>query len=101
MIGCDLWNPTWLGQFIATATPEVRMMSRYRPHDTTHWRHVKPEWRSSPGNSLPLAFTYLKKILSAEEYERMVREYRDGRRDIRIDNEFIVTCFVPDAHSRR
>jgi hypothetical protein len=75
-------------------------MSRYQPHDTTRWTRVKPEWRSAPGNTLPLAFTYLKEILSTQEYERMVREYQDGKREVRIENGFIVTCFVPEAEPR-
>jgi hypothetical protein len=73
-------------------------MSRYQPHDTTRWTRVKSEWRS--GNTLPLAFTYLKEILSTQEYERMVREYQDGKREVRIENGFIVTCFVREAEPR-
>ena len=75
-------------------------MPRYQPADTTSWMRVKPEWRSSSRRTLPLAFTHLKEILSAEEYERMVREYQDGKREVRIENGFIVTCFAPDADSR-
>ena len=73
-------------------------MSRYQPHDTTRWTRVKSEWRS--GNTLPLAFSYLEEILSTQEYERMVREYQDGKREVRIENGFIVTCFVPEAEPR-
>jgi hypothetical protein len=56
---------------------------------------VKPEWRSLPKNTLPLAFDYLQSVLSAEEYARMVRQWRSGQRDVRIENGFIVTCFTP------
>jgi hypothetical protein len=30
----------------------------------------------------------------------MVREYQDGKREVRIENGFIVTCFVPEAEPR-
>lgn len=43
--------------------------------DATRWARVKPEWRTPPKNTLPLAFNYLKSVLSAEEYDRMVRQY--------------------------
>jgi hypothetical protein len=85
---------------IVTATPEVQTMPRYQAADTTRWMRVKPEWRLSPRNTLPLAFTYLQEILSAEEYERMEREYQDGNREMRIENGFIVTCFVPEGDAR-
>lgn len=44
--------------------------------------------------------THLKEILSAEEYERMVCKYRDGKREVRMEGGFIVTCFLPEADSR-
>jgi hypothetical protein len=63
--------------------------------DATRWARVKPEWRSLPKDTLPLAFDYLKSVLSAEEYDRMVRQYQRGQREVRIENGFIVTCFTP------
>jgi hypothetical protein len=69
-------------------------MSRFRPADT-RWKRVEAEWRSFEGDSLPAAFGHLKHMLPIEEYEGMVREYRDGRREVRIENGFIVTCFTP------
>jgi hypothetical protein len=35
-------------------------------------------------------------VLSVEEYERMVREYQDGHREVRIENGFILTCLSAD-----
>jgi hypothetical protein len=70
-------------------------MSQHRTGDETRWVRVKPDWRSLPKDTLPLAFDYLQSVLSAEEYERMVRQYRSGQRDVRIENGFIVTCFTP------
>jgi hypothetical protein len=63
--------------------------------DVTRWARVKPEWRSLPKDTLPLAFDYLQSVLSAEEYDRMVRQWQSGQRDVRIENGFIVTCFTP------
>jgi hypothetical protein len=88
----------WL--VVATATPEVLTMRRYQAADSTRWTRVKSEWRSSSGKTLPHAFTHLKEILSAEEYGRMVREYGEGKREVRIEDGFIVTCFVPGPGPR-
>ncbi len=63
--------------------------------DATRWARVKSEWRSLPKDTLPLAYDYLKSVLSAEEYDRMVRQYQRGQREVRIENGFIVTCFTP------
>jgi hypothetical protein len=57
---------------------------------------VKADCRDLPRDALPLAFTHLKGVLSVEEYERMVREYQDGHREVRIENGFIVTCLSTD-----
>ena len=65
--------------------------------DETRWARVKPEWRSLPKDTLPLAFDYLQSVLPAEEYDRMVRQWRSGQRDVRIENGLIVTCFTPAA----
>lgn len=70
-------------------------MSQKHTVDVTRWARVKPEWRSLPKNTLPLAFDYLQSMLSAEEYESMVRQWRSGQREVRIENGFIVTCFTP------
>jgi hypothetical protein len=70
-------------------------MSRDQAADATRWARVRADWRTLPRSTLPLAFTYLKEVLSAEEYERMVREYQDGHREVRIENGFIVTCLTP------
>ena len=63
--------------------------------DETRWARVKPEWRTLPKDTLPLAFNYLKSVLSAEEYDRMVRQYQSGQREVRVENGYIVTCFTP------
>ena len=68
-------------------------MSRYQAADVTRWARVKADWRAAR-DTLPLAFAHLKEVLSAEEYERMVREYRSGEREVRIDNNLIVTCLT-------
>jgi hypothetical protein len=70
-------------------------MSRNRPADTTHWKYLEAEWRSTGRNNLPVAFSHLKNMLSAEEYGRMVREYQQCKREVRVENGFIVTCFTP------
>lgn len=44
--------------------------------DATRWARVKPEWRSLPKDTLPLAFDYLKSVLSAEEYARLLVRVR-------------------------
>jgi hypothetical protein len=71
-------------------------MSDHQPANVTRWQRVHAEWHASPRDALPLAFTHLKQILSAEEYDRMAQEYRHGRRDVRVENGFIVTCFTPN-----
>ena len=70
-------------------------MSQYHAIDATRWVRLKPEWRCLPRDTLPLAFNHLQSILSAEEYGRMVRQYQNGEREVRIENGFIVTCFTP------
>lgn len=75
-------------------------MSQRHAVDATRWTRVKPEWRTLPKDTLPLAFDYLQSVLSAEEYDRMVRQYQNGQREVRIENGFIVTCFTP-ADSQR
>ena len=72
-----------------------RAMSQHHTADVTRWVRVKPDWRSLPKDKLPLAFDHLQSVLSAEEYERMVRQYLSGQRDVRIENGFIDTCFTP------
>jgi hypothetical protein len=48
----------------------------------TRWRRVQANWREVH-RTLPLAFEYLKKILSVEEYERTVKECETGYREVR------------------
>jgi hypothetical protein len=55
--------------------------------NATRWRRVKGDWHALPRNTLPLAFNHLKGVLSVK---RMVGQYRDGHREVRIAN---VTCF--------
>ena len=59
------------------------------------WKRVQADWQATPRATLPLAFKYLKEILSADEYERMVVEWDAGHREVRIENGFIVTCLTP------
>jgi hypothetical protein len=71
-------------------------MSQQRHGDTrTRWRYVEPNWRSGSLDGLPDAFVHLKDMLSLDEYGRMVREYRTGQREVRIENGFVVTTFTP------
>lgn len=65
--------------------------------DFTRWKRVTPEWRVQPTGTLPVAFTYLKEILSAAEYDCMVRQFKNGQREIRVENGFIVTSFTPGS----
>jgi len=53
--------------------------------DATRWARLKPEWRTPPKDTLPFAFNYLQSILSAEEYDRMVRQYQNGQPEVRIE----------------
>jgi hypothetical protein len=59
------------------------------------WVRVKPTWQSSARETLPRAFRHLKEMLSAEEYDRIVTEWRAGLREVRVDNGFIVMCYTP------
>ena len=61
----------------------------------TRWRRVQADWREAHRDTLPLAFKYLKEILSVEEYERMVEEWKTGDREVRLENGFIVTSLTP------
>ena len=63
--------------------------------EATRWARVKPSWRAMPRQSLPLAFQYLKKMLSADEYERMAQQWQSGHREVQIENGFVVTCLIP------
>ena len=48
--------------------------------------------KASHRRSLAPAFEAMAKMLSASEYERMMREWEDGEREIVIENGYIVTC---------
>ena len=61
----------------------------------TRWRRVQADWRETHRDTLPSAFEYLREILSVEEYERMVKEYETGYREVRLENGFIVTSLTP------
>ena len=63
------------------------------------WKRVEVDWRGTPRETLPLAFKYLKEILSADEYERMVLEWGAGHREVRVENGFVVTCLTPERSS--
>ena len=43
------------------------------------------------------AFKALKKIVPADEYEQMVAECQRGEREIRIEEEFVMTWFSPKS----
>jgi hypothetical protein len=41
------------------------------------------------------ALEILKKLLTASEYDRMESEWRNGLREIRLEDGFIITCLTP------
>jgi hypothetical protein len=55
-------------------------------------------WTEAP-QRVPLrtgaALEILKKVLPASEYDRMESEWRNGLREIRLEDGFIITCRIP------
>ena len=41
------------------------------------------------------ALGILKKVLPVTEYERMETEWRNGQREIRLEDGFVITCLTP------
>jgi hypothetical protein len=41
------------------------------------------------------ALRALKVILSADEYDAMVRQCQSGEREVRVENGFVLTCYSP------
>ena len=41
------------------------------------------------------ALEILKKLLTASEYDRLESEWRNGLREIRLEDGFIITCLTP------
>jgi hypothetical protein len=48
---------------IATAVSGARTLSLYQPANATRWKRVEAEWRTLSRDTLPLAFTHLKRVL--------------------------------------
>jgi hypothetical protein len=55
-------------------------------------RTVKAQ-RVAPGTEAALEI--LKKVLPAPDYDRMESEWRNGLREIRLEDGFIITCLTP------
>ena len=49
--------------------------------------------RVAPGTEAALEI--LKKVLPAPDYDRMESEWRNGLREIRLEDGFIITCLTP------
>jgi hypothetical protein len=71
------------------------MQNVLETEECTRWLRVKPTWRSMERETLPLAFHHLKEMLSAEEYDRIVAEWRAGHREVRVENGFVTMCYKP------
>jgi hypothetical protein len=65
--------------------------------EATRWKRIDADWRNIQRTTLPLAFDHLKGVLSAEEYQRMVREWEAGHREVRIENGYVITCLTPEG----
>jgi hypothetical protein len=65
--------------------------------DTIRWKRIDAKWRNIERTTLPLAFTHLKNVLSAAEYQRMVHEWEAGHREVRIENGYVVTSLTPQG----
>jgi len=65
--------------------------------EATRWQRIDANWTNLPRTTLPLAFNHLKHVLSADEYQRMVREWEAGHREIRVEDGYVITCFTPQG----
>ena len=53
--------------------------------------------RSQPAkdNKVGPAFAALRNVVEAAEYDRIVREWKQGDREIRMENGFVAMCYTP------
>jgi hypothetical protein len=56
-------------------------------------RRVEEAQRVAP--ETVVALEILKKALPTPDYDRMESEWRNGLREIRLENGFIITCLTP------
>jgi hypothetical protein len=68
--------------------------------------HIQRTWQprrawTEAAQRVPLrtgaALEILKKVLPASEYDRMESEWRNGQREIRLEDGCIITCLTPIA----